>query len=102
MLQGHAIKELHGDKGAALVLADVVDGADVGMIQCRGGLRFALKAGKRLRIAGNLFGQEFQGHESVQAGIFGLINDAHAAATELLDDAVMGDGLTNHWRILRR
>jgi hypothetical protein len=28
-----------------VLLADVVGGADVGMIQLRGGLRFALKAG---------------------------------------------------------
>src|SRR5690348_2946705 len=30
----------------------------------------------------------------MQAGVFGLIDNTHAAAAQLLDNAVVGDGLT--------
>ena len=101
MLQRHAVQKLHGDEGLAVLLADVVNGADVGMIQRGRGLRFALKAGQRLRIAGNVFGQELQGDEAVQPRVLGLVNHAHPAAAQLLDDAVVRDGLADHlWPII--
>jgi hypothetical protein len=33
----------------------------------------------------------------MQASVLGLVNHAHAAATELLDDAVVRDGHADHW-----
>ena len=33
VLQGHAIQKLHGDEGLAVLLADIVNRTDVGMIQ---------------------------------------------------------------------
>jgi hypothetical protein len=48
MLEGHAVEEFHGDERMPLVFADVVDGADVGMIQGRGSLRLALEAAEGL------------------------------------------------------
>ena len=44
VLQGHAIEELHRDERMAIVLADFVNRADVGMVQGRGCLRFPVKA----------------------------------------------------------
>jgi hypothetical protein len=35
-----------------MLVVNFVDGADVGMIECRRGLGFALKAGERLRAEG--------------------------------------------------
>ncbi len=49
VLQGHAIEILHGDKRLAVLLANVVNRADVGMVQRRSRLRLALKASERLR-----------------------------------------------------
>ena len=43
VFQGRAVEELHGDKSLAVLLANVVDGADVRMVQRRGGPGFALK-----------------------------------------------------------
>ena len=45
MLQRYAVQKLHDDEGLAVCVVDFVDGADVGMIQRRGGLRFALESG---------------------------------------------------------
>ncbi len=59
MLQGHTFEKFHGDEGLAIILADIVDGADVGMVESRSGLGFALKAGEGLRIAGNVLREKF-------------------------------------------
>ena len=56
MLQRYAIQKLHRDEGVPVLLANVMDGADIRMIQGRRSLRLALKTGKRLRIAGHVIG----------------------------------------------
>ncbi len=90
------VQKLHGDEGLAVLLADFVDGADVGMVQSGGGLRFALEARQRLRILGNIVGQELEGDKAMQPCVFGLVDNTHPAAAELLDDAVVRDGLADH------
>ena len=77
--------------------ADVVDGADVGMVQSGSGARFAPEALEGLRIAGDIVGQKFQSDEAAQARVFGFVDDAHAAAAELFDDAVVRDGVADHF-----
>ncbi len=51
-----AVQILHGDECSSLLLSDVVNGADVGMIQGGRRLRFALETGQRLRITANFLG----------------------------------------------
>ena len=97
VLQGYAIQKLHGDEGLAVLLADIVNRTDVGVIQSGGGLGFALKTAERLGIASDFVGKEFQSDEAVQAGVLSLVNHAHAAATELFDDAIVGNGLADHF-----
>ena len=65
MLESHAIQKFHGDESLAVMLVDFVNGADVGMIQRRGGLGLALEAGQCLGI--------FWLHR--RAGISGRRND---------------------------
>ena len=55
-----AFEELHGDEMPALVLVDVEDGADAGMVEGRGGLRFPLKSLEGARLLQQLLGQELQ------------------------------------------
>ena len=100
LLQGCAFQALHDDEQPFLVFTDVVNGADVGMIQGGCGAGFALKTLSRLRILGQLFGKELQGHAAAKTLIFRLVNHAHSAATELLDDAVMGDCLAEHVAVM--
>ena len=84
VLQRLALEQLHRDEGPAAVVADFVDGADVRVVQRRGGARFALESRQRLRVARPLVGQELQGHRPVQARVLGPVDDAHAATAELL------------------
>ena len=72
----------------------LINCADIGMVQGGGGLGFALEAAQSLRIAGN-FGQKLQRNETVQPSVLGLVHNTHPAAAELLDDAVVRDGLTD-------
>ena len=66
VLQRHAIQKLHGDERLAVLLANFVDGADVGMVQRGGGLRLALEAARGLRVFGDVVGQKLQGDKAVE------------------------------------
>ena len=85
VLERFAFEALHGDEGFAVFLADVVDGADVGVIEGRGGSGFAVEAFECLRILGDGVGKKFEGDEAAEARVFAFIYDAHSAATEFLD-----------------
>src|SRR5439155_12077752 len=93
LLQGLALQALHDDEGAAILVADVENRADVRVIQGGSGARLPLEPAERLRISRDFLGQKLEGHEPVQANVFGLVDHAHSAPAQLLDDAVMRDGL---------
>jgi hypothetical protein len=44
-------------------------------------------------IVGKISGEKFQGDETIEAGVFGFINNAHTPTPELFEDMVVGDGL---------
>jgi hypothetical protein len=95
MLQRHSVQKLHGDEGLAALVINLVNGADVRMIQGGRSLRFALESGQSLRVFGDFIGQEFQGDETMQLHVLGLVDDTHATAAELLDDAIVRDVLAD-------
>jgi hypothetical protein len=88
--------QLHHDERVALVLADVVDGADVGVVQCRRGAGLGAEAVDRLVGHGRVFGDELDGHLTAEPGILPSIHDPHAASSELREDLVVGDGASDH------
>src|ERR1700733_3288616 len=96
MLQSYAIEEFHGDEGAALVFANIVNGADVGMVESGGSLRLSLKSGEGLGIARYLLRKELQGNKTSQACVFRFVNHAHPAPAEFFDHAVVRDELSDH------
>ena len=53
-----AVQKLHHDERLAFLLADLVNRADVGVIQGRRGTSFPAEAFERLRVCGNTFRQE--------------------------------------------
>src|SRR6266851_1928148 len=88
-LQRHAIQEFHGYEGTAVLLANVVNRADVGMVKSRSRTSLATKTFEGLRIVSYFFWQELQRHESAEACVLGLVHNTHTAATELFDNAVV-------------
>jgi hypothetical protein len=79
MLQRQPVQKLHGDESLSVLFADVVDRADVGVIQCGGSLGFALKARQRLWVSGNFIGKELEGDEAMQPRVFGFVDHTHPA-----------------------
>ena len=98
VLESRTVEKLHGDEGAAVVFADVVDGADVGMIQRGSGASFALEAIERLRVASEIIGKKLESDEAAETRVFCFVNHAHATAAEFFDDAVVGNRLTDEGR----
>ena len=80
----------------ALMLIESIDRGDVGMIEFRQGLRFTLESGQTFLTPGKGFGQDLDGHFTVELGVGGLIDLAHAALAELRSDLVMCDGGVDH------
>ena len=84
-----------------MLIVNLVDGADVWMVQRGGSLGFALEAAECLRVFGNVVGQKLKGDEAAEVYVLSFINHTHAAAAEFLDDAVVRDGLADHvWPII--
>ena len=99
VLQRQAVEILHGDEVLTFALVNLEDHADIGVVQCRRRLCFSLEAGESLRVLGYFIGQEFQRDEAMQLHILGFVDHAHPTTAELLDDAVVRDGLVDHeWR----
>jgi len=55
-----------------------------------------MEPSERLRIASDIFWQEREGDEA-QRGILGPIDNTHSAASELLGDSIVRDGLADHY-----
>jgi hypothetical protein len=67
----------HDDVEAVLVLADIVNRADVGVVEGGGGTGFALESLAGLRVLGQRFGQELEGYATAEAPVFGFIDHSH-------------------------
>jgi hypothetical protein len=78
------------------MFADVVDRADIGMIERGRGLCFAAKTFQCLTILSKILWQELERDEAAQTGVLGLVDDTHSAAAELCKDAIVRDGLAYH------
>src|SRR5580700_1458819 len=97
MLQGRAFEKFHHDEGMAVVLGDFVNSADIWVIQSGSSARFSAKTFQSLRIAGDVFGQKFQGDEAAEFGVFSLVHHAHSTAAQLLQDAVVRNCPAGNW-----
>ncbi len=60
VVQGQPIQKLHRDVGLLATLADVVNRADVGMVEGGGGTSFTAEAFQCLRVSGKFVGKELQ------------------------------------------
>jgi hypothetical protein len=99
VFQRLASQAFHHDEQMSIMLANLMDGADVGMVQRRGCASLPTKALQSLRVLRGIVGQKLQRHEAAQQRVFRLINHSHSAAAEEFDDPVVGDGLADHGRM---
>src|SRR5207249_5171285 len=96
VLESAAFEQLHHDELLLVVLADLVHCTDVRMIERRGSTRFPQESLERALIFRQILGQELQGHGSPQNKVFGTVNDSHATASKLFENAVVGHSRTKH------
>ena len=96
LIKGHAFQKLHRNEVLAFELVNLINGADIGMVQRGGGASFPLQAVKRLLIFFQFLGKEFQRDVTAEFQVFGFIDHPHAARTQLTDNLVVRNRLPNH------
>ena len=90
-------------KVSPIGLVDLVDRADVRVVQRGRGFGFPLKTAESLRVVGEFVGKELQGDVATELEVFRLVHHTHATAADFAQYAVMGNRLTDglgrrrHW-----
>ena len=101
VLQRLALQQLHGDKWPTLEFANVVNRADIRMVQRGSRARFAPEPLNRLRVLGNVVGKKLQRHVAAQARILGLIDHAHSPTAQFFQHVVVGDSAASNRSSIR-
>ena len=96
LLQRLAFEESHGNEGLAFDFTDLVDVADVGVIEGSRRFRFSPEPRLYFLVTEQVSCQEFQSYRTLEVRVLGLVNDTHAALAELPGDLVVRDGSVDH------
>ena len=96
LLQAFAFQLLHDDEGVPVVVLDVVNRADVGMIQLGGRSSLALESLQGLGIPYQVIRNKLEGNAAPEARIFGLVDHSHAPTAEFSQDAIVRNRLADH------
>ncbi len=66
VLQRQAVQKLHNEKRMAVLLSNLMDCADIGMVESGSRLRLPLEAGQDVGVFGDVFRQKLQRDKPVQ------------------------------------
>jgi hypothetical protein len=91
-----AFQELHCDEVLAADFVDVVNRADIRMVQSRSCTGLPLETLQSLAVFGEFFWKELQGYVAAELQVFGLIHHPHPASAQLPQDFVMRERLADH------
>ena len=94
-----AVEQLHHEVVHAVLVADVVNGADVRVVQRGDGAGLALEPAPAIRVCRDLARQHLDGDAAPQPIVVGTIDLAHAAFAERGDDLIgaePGAGFERH------
>src|SRR5262245_30408696 len=69
-------------------LTDIVNRADVCVVECSNGPSFALESSPPIRVAGKLCGEDLDGDRAIEPRVERPIDLAHAARTNQADDFI--------------
>ena len=103
MLQCLALEQLHGDEWAILKLSNVMNRADVWMIERGCSTRFAAESLDGLSVLGDVVRKKFQRNVPAETRVLGFVDDAHSTAAQFFQDAIVGNctagnrGSICHW-----
>ena len=79
VFQRDPVQKLHHDEGLSVLLVNLMNSADVGMIQRRRCFGLALEPAQGLRVFGYFVGQELEGNKPAELHILSLIDHTHPA-----------------------
>ena len=97
LLDRPPLEPLHRDERLPLVLAELVDRADVRVLQRRGEARFAFEPRQPLGRGDRVGAQQLDRDFAAEPHVFGAIHHAHAAFAEAVEQTIVG----NHGRCHR-
>jgi hypothetical protein len=84
-----AIQKLHRNECFSVLLTDVIDRSDVGVIRGRHGVRLGSKPGQRVRITRYILGQKLEGDDAVETSVLTFVYDTHPCIASPFNDAVV-------------
>ncbi len=87
--QRHAVDVLGGEKLDVAVMADVVDGQDVWMVERRNRSGLAFEPAQALFVAKRPVRQHFQREPAPQPDVLRKIDLGHPAGSERLEDSIV-------------
>ena len=100
--KGLSFEVLHHEKVDAVLVSDVVEGADVRMLKRGDGARFALEPLTEIGVGGERSGQDLDGDEAIEPDVAGLVDLAHAAGSQRAQDFIRTEanaGSQTHGRL---
>ena len=97
-VEAFAFDEGHREKRLLVDLRDLINGANVRVMESRGSLGLPMKAFIRFLVLQQVRSEEFERDRAVELRVLGFVDHAHAALAELGGDLVMSDGLVDHRR----
>src|SRR6185436_17289497 len=92
-----ALHELHRDEVNAVDLIEIVDGADVWMVQRRRELRFSFEALEIGLFRAEFRRDDFDYNRAIEFRVRGFVNRALPANAELVGDAKVANRFTDHF-----
>src|SRR5258707_3445315 len=97
-MQRGAFNELHGDVEDSVLLAGVIDGYDVGMVQDARGAGFVLETAHHFLCVQTMYVEphRFKCYGAPDRTIQRLVHNAHGAATKLTGNLVPSNRLIRH------
>ena len=93
LVQALAFQQLHGDEVLAVAFLDGIDGADVGVVERRGGARLLLEALQGVGVLLEIPGKKLKGDVTPEPGVLSFIHHAHAAGAQFFHDGVVKKAL---------
>ena len=96
LIQRAAGDQLHGDEINAVVLGDVMDGDDTGVIQRRRRLRFLNKTAAAIGVVDLFRWEDLDRDQPVEVRVVRFVDDAHAAFADALEDLVVRELASDH------
>ncbi len=86
-----AVEMRHDKVVRAIDMPDVVDAADVRMVQRGNGSCLLFESGAKIGIAGDVTGQDLDGDGAIEARVAGFVDLTHPARAQGADDLIRAE-----------